>query len=116
MLTVRGMTSAKDGQIHADSRTKLVTVLIYLNSEWTSPGGRLRLLRSADDVEDMAVEVPPVDGNLVAFKVGPNSWHGHPPAEGVRRSVQLNWVTDEGVVRREERRHRLSAAVKGLFG
>ena len=31
-----------------------------------------------------------------------------------RRVLQLNWVTDEGVKRRELRRHRLSAGVKRL--
>src|SRR5476651_2126856 len=30
MITVRGQSAARDGQIHTDSRTKLVTVLIYM--------------------------------------------------------------------------------------
>ena len=31
MVTVRGRTSEKDGEIHTDSKSKLVTVLLYLN-------------------------------------------------------------------------------------
>src|SRR4029077_14705362 len=45
MVTVRGQSTARDGQIHTDSKSKLVTVLIYMNGKWESPTGRLRLLR-----------------------------------------------------------------------
>ncbi len=31
MITVRGLCRARDGQVHTDSKTKIVTVLIYLN-------------------------------------------------------------------------------------
>ena len=41
MVTVRGRAQRKDGQIHADSKTKLITVLIYMNARWEAPGGRL---------------------------------------------------------------------------
>lgn len=116
MVTVRGRIALKNGDIHRDSETKLVTVLIYFNRRWEAPGGRLRILRSATDLEDSVAEIPPVAGNLVAFQVTENSWHGHHPAEGPRKAIQLNWVTDEGVVRRELRRHRLSARVKSLSG
>ena len=34
MVTARGISAARDGQIHTDSRTKLVTVLIYMNNAW----------------------------------------------------------------------------------
>src|SRR5471032_2419906 len=43
MVTVRGRAQRKDGRIHADSKTKLITVLIYMNATWEAPGGRLRL-------------------------------------------------------------------------
>jgi hypothetical protein len=43
MVTARGVSAARDGQIHTDSRTKLVTVLIYMNNAWESKTGRLRL-------------------------------------------------------------------------
>jgi SM-20-related protein len=112
---VRGQVGSRDGYIHADSKTKLVTVLIYLNEEWEAAGGRLRLLRTPDNLDDMIAEVPPDSGTLLAFRVTPNSWHGHAPASGPRRVIQLNWVTDGDVVRREQARHSLSAKVKRLL-
>ena len=36
MVTARGQSAARDGQIHTDSRTKLITVLIYMNNSWES--------------------------------------------------------------------------------
>jgi hypothetical protein len=114
MVTVRGQARLADGKIHCDSKTKLITVLLYLNAKWEAPGGRLRLLRSADSLNDPLAEVPPDAGTLLAFKVTPNSWHGHEPFEGQRRAIQLNWVTDQDVVRREQSRHRFSARLKRL--
>jgi SM-20-related protein len=114
MVTVRGRCRARDGAIHTDSLTKIITVLIYMNGGWEAPGGRLRLLRSASDLEDFIAEVPPVEGTLLAFKRSDNSYHGHKPFEGERRAIQLNWVTHESVVRKELSRHRLSAWVKTL--
>ncbi|MGL4513206.1 MAG: 2OG-Fe(II) oxygenase, partial [Lacipirellulaceae bacterium] len=113
-LTVRGRCRTKDGQIHTDSKTKLITVLLYLNEPWNADGGRLRLLYSGDSLEDSFAEVSPHFGTLVAFKNGPDAWHGHAPFEGVRRVLQLNYVTDEAAARRSERRHGLSALVKRL--
>ena len=115
MVTVRGRAQRKDGRIHADSKTKLITVLIYMNETWEAPGGRLRLLRSPDSLADHVAEVPPVEGTLLAFKVTPHSWHGHEPSEGERRVIQLNWVTEDSVVRHEQARHRFSARLKRLF-
>ncbi len=115
MITVRAHARAADGRIHTDSRTKLVTVLIYMNESWEPAAGRLRLLRSEHDLEDVVAEVPPVAGTLLAFRVTENSWHGHAPVNGPRRVVQLNWVADERVVRRERLRHGLSARVKRLL-
>jgi hypothetical protein len=114
MITVRGRCQGKDGRIHTDSATKILTVLIYMNAAWEAPGGRLRVLRSATNLEDYAAEVPPVAGTLLAFRRGERSWHGHPPFVGPRRVIQLNWVTGADVVRREQARHRLSAWVKKL--
>jgi hypothetical protein len=119
MVTARGMARARDGDIHVDSRTKLLTVLIYMNPEWRAGGdngaGHLRVLRSADSLDDFAVEIPPAMGTMLAFRCAPNAWHGHKPFEGRRRSIQLNWVRDAGVVRREQWRHRLSAFAKRLM-
>jgi hypothetical protein len=116
MITVRGQSREADGKIHTDSRTKLVTALIYMNEAWESPRGRLRLVRSATDLNDVIAEVPPERGTLLLFKNEPNAWHGFEPFQGPRRVIQLNWVTSASVVRREQRRHRVSAFFKRLFG
>ncbi len=114
MITVRGTSRAEDGQIHTDSVTKLITVLIYMNGKWESPKGRLRLLRSPDNLNDVIAEVPPDEGTLLIFKNQPNAWHGFEAFEGPRRVIQLNWVTDKGVVWREQTRHKVSAFFKRL--
>ena len=116
MITVRGCCSEKDGKIHTDSETKIITILIYMNSGWESSGGRLRLLRSGNNLDDMILEVPPTEGTLLAFRRSNNSWHGHTPFSGPRRVIQFNWVTSEAVVRREQNRHRFSAWMKKLRG
>lgn len=116
MITVRGQSRRKDGRIHTDSRSKIVTVLVYMNPGWTDTGGRLRLLRSGARLDDYEVEVPPELGTAVFFRCTENAWHGHTPYVGERRAIQLNWVTDETVVRREQARHGLSARLKRIFG
>jgi hypothetical protein len=115
MITVRGYSDGKDGRIHTDSATKLITLLLYMNPEWQETSGRLRLLRSPDNLEDYAVEIPPVAGMMVAFRRSNVSFHGHHPHRGPRRSLQLNWVTDQSVVRRELTRHGWSARLKSLL-
>jgi SM-20-related protein len=114
MVTVRGQSRAADGKIHTDSRTKLVTALIYMNDSWESSRGRLRLVRSEHDLNDVIAEVPPERGTLLLFKNEPNAWHGFEPFSGPRRVIQLNWVTSASVVRREQFRHRISALFKRL--
>jgi hypothetical protein len=116
MITVRGRCGPKDGQIHTDAVSKLITILIYMNAAWEPAGGRLRLLRSAVDLEDQIVEVPPAEGTLVAFRRSDRSFHGHKPFVGPRRVVQMNWVTGHWTARREIYRHRMSAWVKRLLG
>lgn len=115
MITVRGCASAKDGRIHTDTPSKIITVLIYMNSRWEAPGGRLRLLRSADDLEDMVLEVPPDEGTLLCFRRSNNSFHGHKPFVGQRRVLQFNWVTEQRIVDRELKRHRFSAWTKRIL-
>lgn len=115
MVTVRGQARPSDGRIHADAKSKLITVLVYMNEAWEAPGGRLRLLRAGDDLDAVVAEVPPEAGTLLAFLVTPISWHGHAPASGPRRVVQLNWVASDKVVRRERFRHGLSARLKRLL-
>jgi SM-20-related protein len=114
MITVRGRCSEKDGKIHTDSETKIITILVYMNSAWESAGGQLRLLRTGTNLDDVILEVPPTEGTLLAFRRSNNSWHGHKPFAGPRRVIQFNWVTNEAVVRREQNRHRFSAWIKKL--
>jgi len=114
MYSLRGYTRAKDGRIHTDSKDKIVTVLLYLNEKWDQEGGRLRILRNGTDVDDYVAEVPPDNGTLLVFLRSDNSWHGHHPFEGPRRSLQMNWMTSEGTKGWHKIRHTLSAAVKKL--
>ena len=117
MVTLRGWTREKDGRIHCDSTAKRVTVLLYLNQDngsFAAHAGCLRLLRGPNDMDDWAVEVPPVNGTLLAFPNGPSTWHGHKPFVGPRYSVQLNYMTTDRMARSELRRHRVSALVKRL--
>ncbi|WP_287987277.1 2OG-Fe(II) oxygenase [Acidiphilium sp.] len=118
MLTLRGRTDARDGKIHCDSLAKRVTILLYLNpasEAWARQDGCLRLLRGPDDLEDYAVEVPPVDGTLLVFPNGPTTWHGHRTYVGKRYTVQMNYMTTDAKARYEMRRHRVSALVKRLL-
>lgn len=117
MVTLRGWTNDRDGYIHVDSTAKRVTILLYLNpatDAWAEHEGCLRLLRGPGDLENYAVEVPPVNGTLLVFPNGPNAWHGHKRFTGQRYSVQLNYMTTDAKARSELRRHRLSAFMKRL--
>jgi SM-20-related protein len=114
LLTVRGNSDGKDGRIHTDSATKIITLLLYLNPVWESAEGRLRLLRGPHDLDDYVCEVAPLVGTMLAFRRSGRSFHGHYPHVGERRSLQLNWVTDHAVLRRELGRHRWSARLKAL--
>lgn len=117
MVTLRGQSREKDGRIHCDSLAKRVTVLLYLNPEtadWARQDGCLRLLRGDSDIEDYAVEVPPVNGTLLVFPNGPTTFHGHKQFVGRRYVVQLNWMTTDDKARYEMRRHRVSAFLKRL--
>ena len=117
MVTLRGCSTERDGLIHCDSRAKRVTVLLYLNpatDAWARHEGCLRLLRGPGDIEDYAVEVPPVNGTLLVFPNGPGTWHGHKRFIGQRYVVQLNYMTADSAARSELRRHRISAFLKRL--
>jgi len=114
MVTVRGMARDRDGGIHTDSETKVVTLLIYCNLRWDHAGGRLRLLRGPDDLDDFVLEIPPVGGNMVMFVRSAHSFHGHLPAAEPRRSLQLNWMVDRAARDRELTRHRRTAWIKRL--
>ena len=115
VTTVRGRCDSSDGRIHTDSKSKIITVLIYMNESWDQPGGRLRLLRSPDNLNDIIVEVPPVSGTLLAFKRSNNSWHGHEPFVGERRVIQFNWLTSQGNRQIAMLRHHTSASFKRVL-
>jgi Rps23 Pro-64 3,4-dihydroxylase Tpa1-like proline 4-hydroxylase len=91
-ITVRKYSEKADGNVHNDSKTKIITVLIYFNETWSHAGGQLRLMPTRRDIERFAIEVPPVDGNLLAFRRSERSYHGFLPYEGERRSLQMYWV------------------------
>jgi len=112
MMTVRSRCWEKDGNIHTDSASKIITILIYMNPRWEETGGRLRLLRSATDLEDFAAEVPPEEGTLVAFRRSDLSFHGHKRFIGPRLVIQVNWVTNAEALRVHTGRHRVSAFFK----
>ena len=114
MYTVRGFTRDKDGSIHTDSETKLITVLLYMNERWQEDTGRLRILRDGVDLENFVAEVPPYGGTLLAFRRSDTSWHGHKPFNGPRRAIQLNWVTSQQVADSEQLRHRVSTKLKRI--
>jgi len=115
VTTVRGRCDTRDGHIHTDSKSKIITVLIYVNENWDQTGGRLRLLRSAHDLNDIIVEVPPASGTLLAFRRSDNSWHGHEPFAGERRVIQFNWLTSQGNRQIAMLRHHTSASVKRVL-
>lgn len=91
-MTVRKFSEASDGNVHNDSKSKIVTALIYFNEEWPHPGGRLRLVRNPDNIDDFTAEVPPVRGTLIAFRRNEKSYHGFRQCVGERRSLQMYWV------------------------
>ena len=114
MYSLRGRCRNTDGKIHTDSKDKIITVLLYMNTDWSPEGGRLRVLRSGTDLEDYVAEVPPDQGTLLVFKRSDNSWHGHGPFDGIRRSIQMNWMTTEGRRGFHRLRHKISARLKKL--
>ena len=62
----------------------------------------------------MITEIPPLGGQLVAFRRTDKSWHGHHPFEGQRRYVMFNWLRSEAALAKNVGRHKLSAAIKRL--
>ncbi|MBK5649915.1 2OG-Fe(II) oxygenase [Acinetobacter sp. RIT698] len=116
MITLRGYSRQKDGRIHSDSKSKLLTVLIYLNESWDAPNGRLRILNDDKDINNYVTEINAGPGSLVAFKVTDNGWHGYIPYEGQRQSIQINFLTSEKANAKHKFFHGLSAKMKKIFG
>lgn len=113
-ITARGYSrDERDGRVHTDSKSKLITVLIYFNPIWAVAGGRLRLLNS-NNIDDYYAEVPPTAGTCLIFKVTDNCWHGYTPYTGIRHAIQLNFVANEQSANYQLLHHRLSAKLKAL--
>tara|TARA_B100001173_G_scaffold79030_1_gene67463 strand:+ start:1278 stop:1904 length:627 start_codon:yes stop_codon:yes gene_type:complete len=114
ITTLRGFSRFKDGKIHTDSQSKIVTVLLYLNKDWDNEIGNLRLLKKNNDLDNYIQEISSEYGNLVAFKVTGNCWHGFMPFEGKRLSIQLNYIYPKSL-NMHKIRHKLSASFKKLI-
>lgn len=114
MVTLRGFSRQKDGRIHTDSKTKVLTILIYMNESWEHATGRLRILRNSTDINNYVEEVGAGPGQLIAFKVTGNDWHGYVPFEGQRQSIQINFLANEGANLKHRFFHGLSAKLKAL--
>jgi SM-20-related protein len=112
MITVRGKADHTDGRIHKDSKSKLITVLLYMNEDWQPDGGRLRLLNDNHNLDNYFAEVPPDAGTMLIFKVTDNGWHGHKTFIGTRKVIQLNYVAGEAALNKHATRHRISAKFK----
>jgi SM-20-related protein len=91
-VTVRKFCERTDGNIHTDHKSKVITVLVYFNEQWDHEDGQLRMLRSRDDIENYAAQVPPQGGTMLAFRRTDHSWHGHTQFVGERRMVQVNYL------------------------
>jgi SM-20-related protein len=91
-ITVRRYSEPSDGHIHTDHWSKIITLLVYFNPSWEQEGGRLRMLRCRDDIENYSAEVPPLGGTVLAFCRSDHSWHGYKRFDGERRMIQMSWV------------------------
>tara|TARA_Y100001970_G_C14232303_1_gene859442 strand:+ start:662 stop:1270 length:609 start_codon:yes stop_codon:yes gene_type:complete len=111
--TFRGYSRIKDGKIHSDSKTKIITVLLYLNEKWDESNGLLRMLKENNNIDNYITEIPASMGSMVAFKVTNDCWHGFIPYEGKRCSIQLNYLYKEALSQHKIR-HKLSSFFKKL--
>ena len=109
--TFRGYSRIKDGKIHSDSKTKIITVLLYLNEKWDESNGLLRMLKENNNIDNYITEIPASMGSMVAFKVTNDCWHGFIPYEGKRCSIQLNYLYKEALSQHKIR-HKLSSFFK----
>jgi hypothetical protein len=117
LTTIRKLSQAKDGRIHTDGPSKVMTLLIYMNDEWQQDGsGRLRVLYDEHNFEPYAAEVPPTMGTVFAFLRADHSWHGHQPFAGERKVVQTAWITDAKEIERKKKRNGMAQFFKSIFG
>jgi Rps23 Pro-64 3,4-dihydroxylase Tpa1-like proline 4-hydroxylase len=87
--------------VHKDKRTKAITAILYLNTEWPlAAGGRFQCFTSGDPDAEPVAEIHPSGGQLLAFKPTQHSWHAvseiHHPDQVERLTIQIEyWVTTE---------------------
>jgi hypothetical protein len=118
LVTLCRALNKRHGTIHTDSRSKVATALLYLNTQWPDTSdGCLRFLNKIDNIDDMvAPELKPLYGEFAVFKRCDNSFHGHLPYEGERRVIQVAWLTSEEEKLRKTKRGKFSRTFKKLFG
>ena len=58
VTTLRGYSRKKDGKIHTDSKSKIITLLLYLNESWEYETGKLRMLKNEENLDDFIKEIP----------------------------------------------------------
>ena len=110
VTTLRGYSRKKDGKIHTDSKSKIITLLLYLNESWEYETGKLRMVKNEENLEEFIKEIPATLGSVVAFKVTENCFHGFLPFEGKRQSIQMNYV-----YRKNAKTHKLRHFLSSLF-
>ena len=118
-VSISKKLNKRHGMIHTDGKSKVATMLLYLNDDWSGEDskGCLRFLNRIDDIEDTVVpEIPPKFGTLAAFRRTENSFHGHLPFEGERRVIQIAWLVSAEDAARKAKRGKLSNGIKKLFG
>jgi hypothetical protein len=114
-VTVRRFSHADDGNVHNDSKLKVVTALIYFNETWPHAGGRLRLVRTPDDIDDFGAEVEPSGGTLLVFRRSERSYHGFKAYAGERRSLQMYYVRPKRPATTESKSPGLKKRLKRLL-
>ena len=118
LITLCRALNKRHGTIHTDSKSKVATALLYLNTQWPDTSdGCLRFLNRIDDIDDViAPELKPLYGEFAVFKRCDNSFHGHLPYEGERRVIQVAWLTSEEEKLRKTKRGKFSRVFKRIFG
>ncbi len=111
-LTVRKYCEASNGNVHNDSKLKVITALIYCDQTWTAEGGRLRLVRNPENIEDFGAEIEPSGGTLLIFKRSERSYHGFKAYAGERRSLQMYYVRPKRAAPTENKRLSLKKRLK----
>jgi len=115
MITIRRLSQLSDGPIHNDSKSKILTMLVYLNESWDgTSAGCIRALNGPDSMDDYVVEAAPLAGNVFAFLRSENSWHGHLPFKGVRYVIQTTFLINEAELARKEKRGKMQLFLKRL--